>query len=177
MPSLSKSKSAPEITFIGIDPGQKGGIAKIYPDKVEVFTMPDTQRDVWELVTNTRSEYIQAVIEHVTTSPQMGVVSAGVFMFGYGGLRMALTAAQIPHEPIRPQVWQKALMIPPRKKGMSDREQKNKLRAKAQQLFPKLPLWSQPGSIGLQLAVSDALLIAYYARMRYSLGQDEGTDG
>jgi hypothetical protein len=83
---------------------------------------------------------------------------------------MALTSAGIPFEPIRPQAWQKALGITPRKKTESKPDFKNRLRAKAQQLYPSLPLWSEPKSKGKQLALCDALLIATYCKRKY-LGQ------
>jgi hypothetical protein len=128
---------------------------------------------------------VVAVIEKVSTSPQMGVASAGTFMKGYGTLLMALTAAGISFEEITPQVWQKALHIPPRKKGVkrrvpnpkkpskmktivkggeTDRQWKGRLRNKAQQLFPSLEVWR--GTIGNQLAVADAILIAEFCRRR-----------
>jgi hypothetical protein len=78
----------------------------------------------------------------------MGVVSAFSFGRGYGNLEMALTAAGIPFERVRPQVWQKAM-------GCMTKGDKNISKAKAQELFPdkKATHWS-----------SDALLIAEYGR-------------
>lgn len=103
------------------------------------------------------------------------------FGVGYGGLRMALIACGIPFEEVTPQTWQKALGITPRephtktreveiKKGKrkgqmrteryggeTDMEFKNRLKAKAQQLFP---------GEKITLAVCDALLIAEYCRRK-----------
>ena len=106
-----------------------------------------------------------------------------MFKFGmsYGGLRMALVAAGIPFDEVTPQTWQKGLGIAPRRPhtktrevqikkgknkgkwrterygGETDTEFKNRLKAKAQQLFP---------TVKVTLAVADALLIAEYCRRK-----------
>jgi len=140
---------------IGIDPGASGGIAWIDErGKSCVEKMPDTLQDLWELIcdiTNFPRSAIdghkyKAYIEQVSSSPQMGVVSAFSFGRGYGNLEMALTAAGIPFERVRPQVWQKAM-------GCMTKGNKNITKQKAQELFPdkKATHWS-----------SDALLIALY---------------
>ena len=142
-------------TIIGIDPGANGGIAWIdYNGKACVEKMPDSLQDLWELIcdiTNYPRSSIdgrsyKAYIEQVSSSPQMGVVSAFSFGRGYGNLEMALTAAGIPFERIRPQVWQKAL-------GCMTKGDKNVSKRKAQELFPSLKITH---------ATADALLIAYY---------------
>ena len=82
-----------------------------------------------------------------------------MFKFGmsYGGLRMALTAAQIPFESATPQNWQKSLGIGKKGKTETRTSFKNRLKAKAQQLFPNLKV---------TLATSDALLLAEYCRRK-----------
>ena len=143
-----------EIT-IGIDVGANGGIAWIdYNGKACVEKIPDTLQDLWELLCDITSypkssidgRSYKAYIEQVASSPQMGVVSAFSFGRGYGNLEMALTAAGIPFERVRPQVWQKAL-------GCMTKGDKNVSKRKAQELFPSIKAthWS-----------SDALLIAAY---------------
>ena len=139
-------------TIIGIDPGANGGIAWITDGKACVEKMPDTLQDLWELVVSISLEAgtggmgIRAYIEAVSSSPQMGVVSAFSFGRGYGNLEMALTAAGIPFERVRPQVWQKAL-------GCMTKGDKNVSKSKAQELFPDRKVTH---------ATADALLIAYY---------------
>ena len=143
-----------EIT-IGIDPGANGGIAWIdYNGKACVEKIPDTLQDLWELICDITSypkssidgRSYKAYIEQVASSPQMGVVSAFSFGRGYGNLEMALTAAGIPFERVRPQVWQKAL-------GCMTQGNKNVSKSKAQELFPDRKVTH---------ATADALLIAYY---------------
>jgi crossover junction endodeoxyribonuclease RuvC len=153
MECLNEKLMKYEIT-IGVDPGANGGIAWITSDgKACVEKMPDTLQDLWELVESIGFEapdftpyQIKAYIEQVSSSPQMGVVSAFSFGRGYGNLEMALTAAGIPFERVRPQVWQKAL-------GCMTKGDKNVSKRKAQELFPDRKITH---------ATADALLIAHY---------------
>jgi crossover junction endodeoxyribonuclease RuvC len=141
-------------TIIGVDPGANGGIAWITDGKACVEKMPDTLQDLWELIrditNHPRSSLdgrkYKAYIEAVSSSPQMGVVSSFSFGRGYGNLEMALTAAGIPFERVRPQAWQKAL-------GCMTKGDKNVSKRKAQELFPDRKVTH---------ATADALLIAYY---------------
>ena len=146
---------------IGIDVGKSGGIAWIdETGKACVEKMPDTLKDLWELIekdilhatgnlhfgNSTRN--CKAYLEQISSSPQMGVVSAFTFGNGYGHLEMALTAAGIPFERVRPQVWQKAL-------NCLTKGEKNVTKRRAQELFP---------SIKVTHINADALLIAEYGR-------------
>jgi len=140
---------------IGIDPGANGAIAWIDErGKSCVEKMPDTLQDLWGLmcdITNFPRSVLdgrkyKAYIEQVSSSPQMGVVSAFSFGRGYGNLEMALTAAGIPFERVRPQVWQKAM-------GCMTKGNKNISKRKAQELFPDKKVTH---------ATADALLIALY---------------
>ena len=154
MECLNKEHMKHQIT-IGIDPGANGAIAWIDErGKSCVEKMPDTLQDLWELmcdITNFPRSAIdgrkyKAYIEQVSSSPQMGVVSSFSFGRGYGNLEMALTAAGIPFERVRPQVWQKAM-------GCMTKGNKNISKARAQELFPDKKIIH---------ATADALLIALY---------------
>jgi crossover junction endodeoxyribonuclease RuvC len=138
---------------IGVDPGASGAIAWIDErGKSCVEKMPDTLQDLWELVVSislnagTGGLGVRAYLEAVSSSPQMGVVSSFSFGRGYGNLEMALTAAGIPFERVRPQVWQKAM-------GCMTKGNKNISKQKAQELFPDKKIIH---------ATADALLIALY---------------
>jgi hypothetical protein len=144
-------------TTIGIDPGVNGGIAWITDGKPCVEKMPDTLQDLWELIEDIRDcEFstprmpgehgVKAYIEQVHSSPQMGVKSAFTFGQGYGRLEMALTAAGVPFERVRPQAWQKALQC-------LTKGDKNVSKRRAQELYPQLKITH---------ATADALLIATY---------------
>lgn len=144
------------MTIIGIDPGKSGGIAWITDGDACVEKMPETLADLWELIADIdRANAIRgnplrakAYLEMVHSSPQMGVKSAFTFGNGFGHLEMALTAAGIPFERVRPQKWQQAM-------GCMTKGDKNVSKRRAQELFPQL----KPTH-----ATADALLIAEYGR-------------
>jgi Holliday junction resolvasome RuvABC endonuclease subunit len=141
-------------TILGVDPGVNGGIAWITDGKPCVEKMPDTLQDLWWLIESILAEHppiyrakdCKAYIEHVHSSPQMGVKSAFTFGQGYGRLEMVLTAAGIPFERVRPQAWQKALQC-------LTKGDKNVSKRRAQELYPQLKITH---------ATADALLIATY---------------
>jgi Holliday junction resolvasome RuvABC endonuclease subunit len=141
-------------TIIGIDPGQSGGIAWIADGKPCVEKMPETAKDLWDLLQSiTFANHPQnpnclAYIEQVSSSPQMGVKSAFTFGHGFGQLEMALTAAGIPFVRVRPQAWQKALRC-------LTGGDKNVSKRRAQELFPAMKITH---------ATADALLIAEFGR-------------
>lgn len=148
------------MTIIGIDPGKSGGIAWLGDNGPCVEKMPDTLADLWEIMENILLSHsvrggslvvpggIKAFIEVVHSSPQMGVKSAFTFGNGFGHLEMALTAAGIPFERVRPQQWQKTM-------GCLTKGDKNVSKRKAQELFPSLKITH---------ATADAILIAEYGR-------------
>lgn len=142
--------------FIGIDPGQSGGIAvlKYFADSFfEAVPMPKTERDILNALRFARAIPREsfAVIEAVHSMPKQGVASSFKFGMSYGGLRMALIAAGIPFEAVSPQKWQKAM-------GCLTKGDKNVSKRKAQELFPSLKVTH---------ATADALLLAEYARRIY----------
>jgi hypothetical protein len=141
------------MTTIGIDPGKNGGIAFICEGEPCAEKMPETIADLWDLIHSMATALaldgdsnVKAYIESVHSSPQMGVKSAFTFGNGFGHLEMALTAAGIPFERVRPQVWQKSL-------GCLTGGDKNVSKRRAQELFPQLKITH---------ATADALLIAHY---------------
>ena len=144
------------MTIIGIDPGKSGGIAWIADGKPCVEKMPETLADLWELIADIdRANAIRgnplrakAYLEMVHSSPQMGVKSAFTFGNGFGHLEMALTAAGIPFERVRPQKWQQAM-------GCMTKGDKNVSKRRAQELFPSLKITH---------AIADCLLIAEFGR-------------
>lgn len=139
---------------IGIDVGKNGAIAWSSLGKVCVEKMPDTVKDLWDLVESISNDAhgnldtVHCYLEQVSSSPQMGVVSAFSFGNGFGHLEMALTAASIPFTRVRPQVWMKYL-------GCMTKGDKNVTKRMAQQLFP---------DISITHTNADALLICEYGR-------------
>ena len=153
--------------ILGIDPGKNGGIVLLMAG-LEFNVMPDTERDIWDQLKKVREitkgsavvylEVVNGYQGEKTAAPGSRMFNFG---WGYGGLRMAIIGNGLRLEEVRPQAWQKALGIPPRKKreGETQTQWKNRLKAKAQQLFPE---------ITVTLAIADALLIAEYGKRKES---------
>lgn len=144
--------------IIAIDPGAQGGIAIFSVDKdrlIEVVKMPDTPQDLLDLISKYQINS-KCYLEKVGGLPGMGGSSMFNFGKGFGHLEMALLCRKIPTTEVTPQKWQKTLQLGT-KGHKSTSQWKNKLKAKAQQLYPKVPK--------ITLAVSDALLILEYARI------------
>lgn len=146
--------------FLGIDPGQSGGIASLMVENGQdaiAWKMPETERDIWRLVASRAPDgdcpATFAAIERVHSMPKQGVASSFKFGRSYGFLRGCLIASGIPFEEVAPQVWQKAM-------GCLSRGDKNVTKAKAQQLFPSLKITH---------ATADALLLAEYAQRIHHL--------
>lgn len=142
-------------TIIAIDPGANGAIA-IYHQRVnhtDVFNMPETPTDVYDLLA-TYSNNAVCFLEKVQGLPGMGGSPMFNFGKGYGHLEMALIALSIPTETILPQKWTKNMSLGTKSSCSSSTEWKNKLKAKAQQLYP---------NIKVTLHNADALLILHYA--------------
>ena len=79
---------------------------------------------------------------------------------GYGHLEMALLCCKIPTVAVTPQKWQKELQLGNRG-NKTTTQWKNKLKAKAEQLFPYVKKITK--------ATSDSLLILQYAKIKEKL--------
>ena len=137
--------------IIAIDPGASGGIA-IYDDgEVTVHKMPETPKDILTLLSIYRYNAV-CFMEKVHAMPKQGVTSVWNFSANFHHLEMALLANEIPCELITPRTWMKTMGLGTR--GDDKGAWKNKLKAKAQQLYPsiKITLWN-----------ADPLLILHYA--------------
>lgn len=152
--------------YLGLDPGASGGIAAIdgYEHTVHAWCMPDSERGVWELVSELARMQGEkrAVIEKVASRPGQGVVSMFTFGKNVGFLRACLHAAAIPFEEVTPQTWQKALSCMNGTKAAKP-QHKRALKAKAEQLFP---------SVDVTLKNCDALLLAEWLRRRENGGHN-----
>lgn len=136
---------------MGIDPGQSGGISIFtvssktgFVDNVTACKMPETERDVHEVLSFWKPDYV--VIEDVHSMPKQGVSSSFKFGRSYGFLRGIVVGLGVPFQQVSPQTWQKTL-------GCRSGGDKNITKAAAQQKFPKLKITH---------ATADALLIGLY---------------
>lgn len=158
--------------FIGIDPGVGGGLAVVSRDGkwASAVAMPSTEAEVWKWVSGNYMAFgcIELVGGYVGSynredgdDGSKSNPGSAMFVFGqsYGALRMALVAAEIPFEAVRPQAWQKYLGIE-RAEEVGVTQWKNRLKSEAQRLFPDVKVIKK---------TADALLIAEYARRKWSI--------
>lgn len=141
--------------IIGIDPGAAGGIGVYSITQgrlIMAIKMPETPTDLLAFL-KLHSLNSKCYLEKVGGIPGNGANAMFNFGRGYGHLEMALLACRIPTETVTPKKWQKEFQLGGRGKTMSKTEWKNKLKAKAQQLFP---------TFNVTLATCDAMLIALY---------------
>ena len=150
---------------IGIDPGKGGGIAWSSSLGDRSATMPATLGDFRELIFNilidqhfftgesTVTCYIEELPKFVRVIPSSAVF---VMARNYGQLEGILSGFQVQVVHVRPQVWQKALGLGD-SKGMTKTQWKNKLKGRAQSLYPEEKV---------TLATADALLIYHAGQHR-----------
>jgi crossover junction endodeoxyribonuclease RuvC len=129
--------------------------------------MPSTEFETAEWFMTFDDFRVKGMLEKVHAMPGQGVTSMFKFGQNYGFVRGCLFSSGIPFEDVHPKTWQKEFAITPRKSGEAKGLLKERLRAKAQQLFPDLAIWSEPRSLGKQRAICDALLIAEYCRRKF----------
>jgi Holliday junction resolvasome RuvABC endonuclease subunit len=153
--------------FIGIDPGQGGGIACL--DKnggVEAIAMPIAGKriDVAQL-----SEWIYdrakkgdaiACLEKVHSMPGQGVSSTFSFGFGTGALYGMLVAMRIPVYEPAPQTWKKLILAdtPKDKQAAMDY---------CARVYPQVSLLATARSKKSHSGIADAICIARYALEKY----------
>lgn len=148
-------------TYVGIDPGKSGGLVAISPTGIVVTPMPPTERDVWDWFAAFAPERSIAVIEWIHPAIQGTGKSSMSKLYGnYMQLRGFLIASKIPFEDEKTAAWVRALGIPAKKKNEQRTPWKNRLKGKAQQLFPSI-------AAQITLLTADALLIAEYCRRNH----------
>lgn len=156
--------------YIGIDPGASGGVAIVdRAGHVVDETKMLEPRELHEWLVERLGWYgnhenqARAVLERVSSSPQMGVASSFTFGRSYGRLEMLLAGLAIPYDAVVPRVWQPAVGVVYPKGKPRD---KNISKARAAQLFPRATITH---------ANADALLLAEYCRRQeQSRGKEKG---
>jgi hypothetical protein len=177
--SDSERKGMVRVT-LAIDQGKAGAIAVCLGGKMNsVYKMPETTQDVVDLLktvldgASDAEAYIEDVGGYLKDRPQPGAM---MFSFGRscGVVLGALTTLGVRIIMVRPQMWQKALGIGTAgmiiiRAAMSEEERKaarkqnagikaewkRKLKERAQQLYPDVPI---------TLQTADAMLILEYGK-------------
>ena len=149
--------------FIAIDPGANGGIAWTSPLGDKSAPLPKTLGDTNALLFDILNEQdfftgLSRVSCHLEEPPKFvkAIPSSSVFVMArnFGNLEGILTAYRVPVHLTRPQAWQQRVGNLGTKGEQSTTVWKNKLKARAQQLYPEEKV---------TLATADALLILWTA--------------
>lgn len=154
--------------YIGVDPGISGAAVCIDHDRQfidQVMFSKSTDADIADFFREFGKDAI-VVLESVHAMPKQGVVSSFKFGGAFRFVQGVMVALGVAFELCRPQIWQKALQVPPRK-GKSQTEHKRVLKNTACQLFAGQ-------GIVIVKENADALLIAEYCRQKYG-GRQMGT--
>lgn len=142
-----------DILTIAIDPGVNGGICWRDNGRVTAMRMPPTDFSIVELLVSVskKAPIVEMFIELPPLYAGRNIPGSaiGKMMLNYGVCYGAAVALGFKIHPVRPPIWQKA--HPVGTKGEQTTTQwKNKLKARASELYPDLPV---------TLATADALLI------------------
>lgn len=149
-----------EKAYIGIDPGKTGAAALIakrytgeeYIDIIDYLEPIALTQEIKEWAET--YNIVLAVVEKVHSMPGQGVVSSFNFGVNFGIWRGILSALQIPHVFIPPQVWQKGLF------SKTDGYNKKRGLSVVRRLYPG----SQFFKLEKHHNRADALLMARYAK-------------
>lgn len=157
--------------YIGIDPGQKGGIAIIDKgkDKIHLLAMPllddkegldvlDIKRWIFGMTDQMHlcNYSCFCYIEKSQAMPQQGVTSMFNYGKGYGELIALLKILEIPFKEIRPRVWKKTLGL--------ERLKSESVKL-AEELYPRLSGMFVTKRGRLLDGIAEALLIAHLAKL------------
>lgn len=140
------------MVFIGIDPGKSGAICCLADDGslLGIIRNEATLHEAVDFLrTHAAGIHATALLESVHAMPKQGVTSSFKFGQSFGQLEGLLVGCGIPYEFVQPAKWQKAL-------GCLSKGDKNVTKAKAYQLFPRVPKITHKEA--------DAMLIAEFLR-------------
>ena len=139
------------MVYIGIDPGQNGGISVISENSTESHVYSSgTLIDVLS-----QARCAKVVLEKVSAMPKQGVSSTFKFGQNYGYIMGVLEAFDIAYELVPPQKW---------KREFSCTADKNTSIAVAQRLFPDIDLRATERCKKPHDGKAESLLMAEYAR-------------
>jgi Holliday junction resolvasome RuvABC endonuclease subunit len=158
------------LNYIGIDPGQRGGLARITPGSIDVWPMPrhDAEEAAhygtpidWNKVYRLLSHWEPAkkttvVIEKVHAFTGQGVSSTFKFGANYGGLLGILGAMSADYILVVPRTWKKIVL------GANYEHDKLGTIAFLRHQYPTVNLLATPRSKKPHDGMADALAIAHY---------------
>jgi crossover junction endodeoxyribonuclease RuvC len=159
------------MVILGIDPGLTGAFVALVDGVPRVWDMPTIKvgkrnhvdpAGVRDILSGFEGASTLAILESVHAMPKQGVVSVFTFGEGFGVLKGALAALEIPYDLVTPQRWKRVMLDGTGKdKGAS--------RLAARRLWPaQSGLFNRVRDDGR----ADAALMAEYGRRR-SFGSEQ----
>lgn len=146
--------------YLGVDIGTNGACVVLRSDGSvhEVFNTPDSREGFINRFGWYKDHSCFCITEKVASMPQNGVKASHTFGVIVERTLYTLELCKIPFQEVTPQTWMKTYMLK-KENGESNTLWKNRLKTKAQQLFPHEKI---------TLATADAFLIAEYCRRHYT---------
>lgn len=146
--------------FIGIDPGQKGGISYIDENQENIVKSFPYSDDMLKTVLNeVKDKPCLCYVEKVGAMPKQGVVSTFKFGRSDGIILGMLMALQIPFEEITPQKWKKMF-------GLIGKDKKASIEC-AKHLFPYVSLMANARCRVPHDGMAESLLLAEASKRAY----------
>ena len=142
------------LTYIGIDPGAKGGLAVIRDGGITVA--PYEKSRYIEILSRVPCDSV-CCLEHVHAMPGQGVTSMFNFGQNFGWVQGVLEAMGVSYELVQPQKW---------KKEFSITGDKNSSIMVCKRLFPGVSLLPTERCRKDNDGMAEALLMAEYAKRR-----------
>lgn len=143
------------MTYVGIDPGKRGGLAVLTPEGAKAWRWPGDITQAADLLREIRTKHNVrlAAIEKAASRPGQGVASMFTFGQNFGAWLGMLAALSIPHAIVTPRKWQAAMLDA----GTGDTKARSLNMAR--RLFPDVDLRHKADD-----GKADALHLARYAR-------------
>lgn len=141
--------------YLGIDPGQKGGIAVVCGNSATTNPYTDAELKALCRELSVNKAPVMCCLEKVSAMPKQGVTSMFNFGKAYGYIKGMLEAFSIPYQEIPPQRWKKEFGL------NSDKEKSIDV---CRRLFPDVNLLATPKCKKPHDGMAEALLMAEYAR-------------
>lgn len=162
---------------VGIDPGQTGAVAVIWPTvdtagirNVDLFDTPiftgpqgkkqfdeDSMVKLLEAV-RSRDVSVHVTIEKVNAMPKQGVASTFNFGMGYGVWLGIIAALRLQSQRVHPARWKKVVLADSAKVDQA-------VVAHAARLYPGISDQLRGPKGGLKIGRADALLLAHYGTL------------
>jgi len=150
--------------YVSVDPGLKGAVCALLPDKQMALFMDTTEQPetILNWLQRLKSEYDLRVIMIENVHAIQGTSAKSNFSFGFntGAITAIARCTGVTVDTVNPKKWQKHCGVKPKEKQL-----KKAVAEICGKLYPKVVVKGPKG--GLLDGKSDSLMIAHYARSLY----------